>query len=649
MEYMQQSFAGGMNLAMSDARMGEDEYRYAQNVRSRFSVLEGVKTAKDVTNDIDSLDTDSMQLQAVITVGEFVFVFFDGGCVYRRPLNTSTWTVLMSGGTMNRSGPIYTQTVPASSMNYKRKTYVAGSVNTRGAGTGQTVNITTTTVAITVACIIVQDGTHQPRIIEINGNTVSPDRPAKKYTEWATPREYVPVGKQMCFFNNKLFIANGRKLYHSVSGRPLDFVVAVDEDGDAAGDADTVSYSVGYNEITSLAILNSEAIMVGTVGSSWGIKLVYSAEFNLFGEPFFVKQFLFTANPVNDFCFVDVLGDFAFVDPEGLRSFNAVSQSKNEGRNSVFSLKVGKLLQGVRQDVDNCAAITFDDYALFACKTTKGYGVIVYDLLTKAFVSFDRIVDDSGSIAGPIKMFAKVITNKTHELFAITGNHKLVKLYEGQKFADAYVETRSFCTQHPGVEQKPVDLKLLFNNVSEINGYNNIIVDGNQNGTGQGDVTVDPLTVALKSGSVIVFQGGGTITLSADAAVGATTITGIRTKPIGVPTNNFVDNATSVSIFYSKVKVIQRVNDELTPVAGVQTKTLSAPSQSIQYPVTYPVLWSGPNKLQNIYYNFQGSSQQGWKFNYIIEWSGGVPLSLLRATTMDITTKHPLLAQAYIT
>ena len=35
---MQQSFAGGMNLAMSDARMGEDEYRYAQNVRSRFSV-----------------------------------------------------------------------------------------------------------------------------------------------------------------------------------------------------------------------------------------------------------------------------------------------------------------------------------------------------------------------------------------------------------------------------------------------------------------------------------------------------------------------------------------------------------------------------------------------------------------------------------
>jgi hypothetical protein len=188
----------------------------------------------------------------------------------------------------------------------------------------------------------------------------------------------------------------------------------------------------------------------------------------------FKKQYLFTANSINQHSFVDLLGDFAFIDPEGLRSFNAVMQSKNEGRNSIFSLKVARLFKGVVQDTKKCAAVVFDDYALFACNTIFGHGILVFDTLTKQFVSFDQLTDDSNSNIGPVINFAKVETNNKRELFAITHGtttssgdpaYKCVKLYEGSNFATAYVETKAFCTNDTRVEQKPQELRLLFNKV----------------------------------------------------------------------------------------------------------------------------------------------------------------------------------------
>ena len=188
----------------------------------------------------------------------------------------------------------------------------------------------------------------------------------------------------------------------------------------------------------------------------------------------FKKQFLFTANAVNQRSFLDLLGDFAFIDPEGLRSFNAVAQSKNEGRNSVFSLKVARLFKDIVQDTDRCAAIVYDDYALFACNTIFGHGILVYDTLTQQFVSFDQLTDDSNSNIGPVMGFAKVETNNKRELFALTHGtttssgepaHRCVKLFEGSNFATTYVETRAFCTNDTQVEQKPQELRLLFNKI----------------------------------------------------------------------------------------------------------------------------------------------------------------------------------------
>ena len=462
-------------MSVDDTRLGEDEYKFASNVRNRFGTLEGIKNVNDVSSASlsGSEFTSNPPIQAIYSIGEFVFIFFDGGCKYRKPLNPdSSWAVLYAGGTMSRSAEIFVQAVPASTQNFLRK-------ETRVAGASLELD-TDTAVQRTVAAIIVQDGLNQPRIVEIAGGSAT-HRAAKTYAEWVdgtyTSREYIPIGKQMAFFNNKLFVISidGTEIYHSVSGRPMDFVVPITTAGnkinadETIGGAPATAYTVGYNIITALSVLNNESLFVSTVGGSYAVMLDYTL--TVFAEPMFKKQYLFTANSINQHSFVDLLGDFAFIDPEGLRSFNAVMQSKNEGRNSIFSLKVARLFKDVVQDTRKCAAIVFDDYALFACNTIFGHGILVFDTLTKQFVSFDQLTDDSNSNIGPIIDFAKVETNNRRELFAVTHGtttspsaptYKCVKLFEGSNYATAYVETRAFCTNDTRVEQKPQELRLLF-------------------------------------------------------------------------------------------------------------------------------------------------------------------------------------------
>ena len=665
-DYSQQSFVGGMNMSVDDTRLGEDEYKFAKNVRNRFGTLEGIKNVNDISTSIGAF-TSNPPIQAIYSIGEFVFLFFKGGCKFRYigAPDETTWAVLV-GFSMDKAAEIFVQAVPASTQNFLRK-----DTNVAGASLELA---TDTIVQRTVAAIIVQDGINPPRIIEITGDKVSLyPREAKTYAEWVyggtitsvsdltpapsvaweasqthtTPfaatstsgygvsatftattdgsgnptftlvaggldykkgdtltftdpgstsntailtvvnresaaREYVPIGRQMAFFNNKLFVVSPDRteIYHSASGRPMDFVVAVTKDGDkinsdeTIGGAPATSYTVGYNAITALSVLNNEALFVSTVGGSYGVTIDYST--TVFGEGSFAKQHLFTANSINQHSFVDLLGDFAFIDPEGLRSFNAVMQSKNEGRNSVFSLKVAQLFRGVIQESGKCAAIVFDDYALFACKTIFGHGILVFDTLTKQFVSFDQLTDDSNSNIGPVINFAKVETNNKRELFAITHGtttssgdpaYKCVKLYEGSNFATAYVETKAFCTNDTRVEQKPQELRLLFNKVQ----------------------------------------------------------------------------------FASSVTATQRVNDETTPdtSAGSQSKTLAAQATPITFPVTLSTVWSGPKQIQNLLYNFQGG-QQGWKVSYALKWTNGIKLSNIQLQTQDFTPMNPMLSQAYV-
>ena len=52
MDFIQQSFAGGMNLGVDDTRVPEDAYRLAFNVRNRHDALEAVKKSKVYDTDL---------------------------------------------------------------------------------------------------------------------------------------------------------------------------------------------------------------------------------------------------------------------------------------------------------------------------------------------------------------------------------------------------------------------------------------------------------------------------------------------------------------------------------------------------------------------------------------------------------------------
>jgi hypothetical protein len=156
----------------------------------------------------------------------------------------------------------------------------------------------------------------------------------------------------------------------------------------------------------------------------------------LFGEYTFIRKFLFEATCLNDRCIIDSLGDTRFIDLTGVRSFNAILQLQNEGRNSPFTSIIQAMLKGIVQDV--AAAVLYDNYEYYALNTVIGPVIAVYDTLNTCWSSFDT-TQTGGS---KVKAFTK-IELATRALFAITEDNKLYQLYAADTFATATCLTLS--------------------------------------------------------------------------------------------------------------------------------------------------------------------------------------------------------------
>tara|TARA_R110002051_G_scaffold323923_1_gene419130 strand:- start:859 stop:2592 length:1734 start_codon:yes stop_codon:yes gene_type:complete len=547
----------------------------------------------------------------------------------------------------------------------------------------------------TSAGIVVQDGENTPNLIIFSSSNQTAAISVRKcvaYADWdATTREYVPIGKQMMFFGGKLYIigadadGNFTQIYHSVTGRPLDFVVAINNSGaqidaaEANGGAGVVSYSVSYEAVTCMRPLNTDSFFISTRTSSYAVTPDYTR--TIFGEPLFTKKYLFGASVVNQFSFVDILGDFAFIDTEGLRSFNAVQQLRNEGRNSAFSLKVAKLLGGdITQDAKVSAAITFDNYAFFAVSTVFGHGVLVYDTTLQKFVSFDNFTKDDDTTCAPIVQFTKIDSADAHELYAVTMHGELIKMWSGIKYSVAHVQTRAFNVGDSRVDQKPLSLRTLFTDVKPIESsaiqipWSTSVGNLHHDGVGTGTVplfnvlttSASPITITVKAvpytlaiGTIIRFYGysavsgygipndlddgtDGTFVLTSAAAVGATSLVG------RLLTKSYVYWNSPAYITYDGSGTV-RCTPISNGVAGqsVVSKTFPAPTfDGMNYTSTYPALWNGANKLQSLAFNFQDSSA-GWKVAYDIKWDNAATLSIINIETKDITSKNSLMTQAY--
>lgn len=450
--HIHRSFAGGMNLLTDDTKISDNEYGYGQNVRTRYDVIEGVQ--RPVNQDLENLVPGKKQ--AIFSVGEILAVV-SGGKLYYKLSEESFWRRV--GGVqldpdVNR---VYVQSIPRSTLNYLR---IADTAN-------EDPEVTFTRVVETPQGIVVQDGINLGYIVYQDGGVLKVVRCTEVNYTRAGQEAYIPIGTLMTFTAAKLFlIADGNKIYHSVSGRPADFAVAIESNGTpqiAVENADLVRHAVDFNEIRAILDMNNSGVLVGTDYA------VYLVEFDdnktLFGEPAFRNTKLFTAGIVNQFSMVDLLGDLGFIDYEGIKSFNSVRQISNEGRNSIFSQKISRLMESVVQNRDSSCAYLWDNYALFSVDLIGGdHGIVVYDTLNQSYMGVDKLTIDDPEIEGgkirigKVKQFAQTISKDKDELYCITVDDQIYKLYDSSEYESSQIILKSIVPQMETSQGTIIDL-----------------------------------------------------------------------------------------------------------------------------------------------------------------------------------------------
>ncbi len=481
-DFVQSSFLGGMNLLSEDTRLQPNQYRVGFNLRNRYDVLQPVKSSVLNTTLPEGI------VQEMTTFGEFEIVFVSGKCYFKH-YDRFAWTEIEGFAMSTVAERYWTVAVPLATTNYLR---VSPEVES-GAFTGVSshtpldmLQLSAAAVAGNVPGLLVQDNINQPQFLFINEDGVPEVRTTKNYEQWnveynagdmvleVDEREYVPIGNAMAWDGVVLHITaqDFVQIYHSVSGRPLDFMVNVTQTGEKGGDASTVAYSVGVGPITCLKVMSDGSLFVAAGNSNFAVSKISGEGVPLiFNEFQYSRKFLFEATCLSDRCIIDSLGDTRFIDLTGVRSFNAVLQLQNEGRNAPFTAIIQPALDGIIQSV--AAAILFDNYEIYSLSTVYGNVLAVYDTLSGCWSSFDTT--QTGGSA--VKILAKIELG-IQRLYAVTEDNKLYVLYSSEDSEIAAVVTASINATtvqgdtavrltNPEKEVKPLAFRCVINKITE--------------------------------------------------------------------------------------------------------------------------------------------------------------------------------------
>ncbi len=447
MTHEQSTFDAGLNLLTSDMQISERGYAWLINGRQRLGHVEANQ------KHVEQTDAPAGKKQGHIGVGNVHILFVAGNAYYK--VDGSAGWVQIPGFTMDTVADRYwAVAIPASTFNFVRKSDEVSANNPIIVDVDFAVNGNP-------AGILVQDNVNQPRLIlydSTHGTFIA--RVTKTYTQWTTTdHEYVPIGKQMMHKNGITFIVSrdGKFIMRSVTGRPLDFMVVVNPNGgklatEHNGGAFRTSFAFDFDDITCLVDSNARGIFI--LGTARNIRLVaFDYVKTIFGEPTFVEAALVEAGVVNQESVVEILGDYAFVDFENVKSFNAVEQLENEGRNSIFSLQLAGLLKNIKQR-EPCTCV-FNNYALFYLKTVWGNLIAVYDTLHEKWIALDLTTVDR------IKQFAFIETTTETKLYAITHDDELFQMYASDDRELAQLKIRSI-TPFADLQHKSQAFKPLF-------------------------------------------------------------------------------------------------------------------------------------------------------------------------------------------
>jgi hypothetical protein len=444
----QVSFVDGLDFLSSDIQISQFGYQWLVNARQRFGYIQANKAATDWTR-----FAPAGKLQGIKAVGSTLILFANGKAYFQ--FNEQTFWQQIGGFQMDASvDKLYAEFVPDSTFNFSR------ALNSTLNIADPIVKKANVSINGTPQGLLVQDGINQPYVITFDGNTNLPSaRVTQTYEQWlATPtqQEYIPIGTLMLYVAPKLYIvsADRKVIYQSISGRPLDFMINVDVDGNKLatedlGGAFTVSFAFDFDEITCLATTNiPDSFYIASRVNSRIITLDYTR--TVFGEPQFNVAVSLSIGAVNENSFLDILGDYSIIDSEGIKSFNAVQQYKVQGKNSIFSLKLQRLLQlninkVIQQQTPCC--VMFNDCAIYSIKTTMGNILVVYDTILNKWVSLD-ITECS-----KVKQFATINVNGIDKkLYAITYYNEIFQLYSSDDDETACLFTRALTYNQNQIE-----------------------------------------------------------------------------------------------------------------------------------------------------------------------------------------------------
>lgn len=307
------------------------------------------------------------------------------------------------------------------------------------------------TVSTAVECIVIQDGTSQPTLI-------FPDfasRPAGTFAEWTFENpEYIPIGTFMAYSGRKLFIANGAKIYQSVSGRPTDFVLNIDNNGNKQGNADTTAMAVSSPPLTAIVPSQTSGILAFTRYQTYSLEPEYSLPL-IFGEPQYIPSDVFPVGAVNDLAFAFVNGESLFISPSGIQAFNQVFQVQRSSNNTPYGAKI---IDYINRPITSTAAAVVDDYTFIALSTVYGPAILVHDNVLNTFVGFDLTLGD-------VKEFATIEDEGLTRLFYITATGLFeIPLLEGTR-STGMVYFGEFSTGQANKKSRITDVHLGFNNI----------------------------------------------------------------------------------------------------------------------------------------------------------------------------------------
>lgn len=479
--YSQNNFSGGMNLLVNDTNLGENQYRLGINVRNRYSYLQACRSSV-----LDSAAPAGVK-QELLTFGNYIILFVAGKAYYR--YYTATGWQQIVGFQMSPDAPrLWTAVIPVSITNYYR---VANDSTTGGNASvngGINANVVAGAAGGSAPGILVQDNLNQPRFIYLDTNGLPTSKITQTFAEWSITftdatnvtvdtngdkREYVPIGNAMAWVDGILYIASqdGNYIYRSVEGRPLDFVVNVTNTlatnapytQYGGGDATTTSYSVGVGGITCLRAMSDGSLFVAASNANFSVSKNKSPGApTIFGEYTFIRTFLFNATCLSERVILDSDGDTKFIDLTGIRSFNAILQTQNEGRNSLFTSAIQPALNGFTQDATIAAAILYDNYEIYGVQTLFGPALMIYDTLNKCWSSFDL----SQTGGHNVKMLAKIELT-IQRLYAITENDELYTLYISDTYDSPLVRTAALSSGVADTMSTLSAVRIIFDGITE--------------------------------------------------------------------------------------------------------------------------------------------------------------------------------------